>query len=152
MLARSLVSAVAVLSLAALGCHHGSSPSEPARQDALAMVSLNPAEGTVLPYGSPVDVTARVHYSFATAARGKIALIVYPGSGAIPTGLPIFTDPFSFPVEGREGEATLRFTVYPNLSDPALPKNSPITLDFSLFPEGITQTSIGFHAQYRLGS
>ena len=154
MLARSLVRAVVVLSLLALGCNHGSSPSEPARRDAISMVSISPAEGTVLPYGSStVDVTVRVHYSFAHAARGKIGLIAFPGNGGIPTGLPLFTDPFSFPVEGQEGDTTLHFILYLNLVDPqALPKGSRITLDFSLFPEGVTQTSIGFDAHYQLGS
>ena len=150
MLARSFVPAVAVLSLLAFGCHHGSSPSEPAHRDALSLVSISPAEGSVLPYGQPVDVTVRVHYSFASAARGKTSLLVYPGSGQLPTGAPIFTDPFSFPVEGQDGETTLRFTIYFNLTPP--PKGSPITLDFALFPEGVTQTGIGFDLHYQLGS
>jgi hypothetical protein len=152
MLARSLVRSVAVLSLVALGCHGSSSPSEPARQDALSLVSLSPAEGTVLAYGGTVDVTLRARYSFASANRGQIGLIAYPGSGGFPTGLPIFTDPFFFPVEGREGEVTLRFRVYFNLSDPPLPKGSRVTLDFALFPEGVNQSSTGFNAHYQLGS
>jgi hypothetical protein len=152
MLARSLVRSVAVLSLVALGCHGSSSPSEPARrQDALSLVSLSPAEGTVLPYGGTVDVTLRARYSFASANRGQIGLIAYPGSG-LPTGPPIFTDPFFFPVEGREGEVTLRFKVYFNLSDPPLPKGSRVTLDLALFPEGVNQSSTGFNAHYQLGS
>jgi hypothetical protein len=154
MSARSLVSAVAVavLSLAALGCHHGSSPSEPARRDALSMVSISPAEGTVLPYGSTrVDVTIRVHYSFANAARGTVGLLAYPGIAQLPTGLPVFAAPFSFPVDGQEGEATLHSTLFFDLSDP-LPKNSRITLNFALFPEGVTRTTIGFDAHYQLGS
>jgi hypothetical protein len=149
--AGSLVRAVAVLSLLALGCQHGSSPSEPARQDAIALVSISPAERSVLPYGSTVDVTARVRYSFASAVRGKISLIAY-GGNRIPTGPPIFTDPFFFSVEGQEGEATLRSTIYFDLADPPLPKNSPITLDFSIFPEGVDRTSISFSVLYQLGS
>ena len=54
-------------------------------------------------------------------------------------------------MEGREGEATLHATLYFNL-DPVPPKNSPITLDFSLFPEGVDRTSIGFTVLYQLGS
>jgi hypothetical protein len=151
--AKSLARAVAVLSLLALGCRHGSSPSEPtpARQDAISLISISPAERTVLPYGSTVDVTARVRYSFASAVRGKISLIAY-GGNRIPTGPPIFTDPVFFAVEGRDGEATLRSTIYFDLAEPPLPKSSPITLDFSIFPEGVDRTSIGFTVLYQLGS
>jgi len=150
--ARNLVRAVAVLSLVALGCGHGSSPTEPARpQDAISLVSISPAERTVLPYGSTVDVTARVRYSFASAVRGKVLLSAY-GGNRVPTGPLLFTDPFSFPVEGREGEATLRSTVYFDLIDLPPPKNSPITLDFTLFPEGIDRSSISFSVLYQLGS
>jgi hypothetical protein len=149
--ARNLVRAVVVLSLLALGCNHGSSPSEPVRLDKLSLVSLSPAEGATLPYGSNIDVTARVHYSFSSAARGKVGLLVYPGT-QLPTGLPVFATPFSFSVEGQEGEVTLHSTIFFNLSDPPLPKGSHITLNFALFPEGVNQTSIGFDAHYQVGS
>jgi len=138
----------------ALGCGHGhgSSPSEPVRLDAISLVSLTPAEGTVLPYGSNAEVTARVHYSFASKTSGKIGVLAYPGNG-LPTGLPVFATPFSFPLEGQEGEATLHFTIFFNLSDPqSLPKSSRITVNFALFPEGVDRTSIGFDAHYQLGS
>ncbi|HTQ79734.1 MAG TPA: hypothetical protein VMM92_07035 [Thermoanaerobaculia bacterium] len=155
MLVRSLVRAVAVLSLVALGCHgsHGSSPSEPARRDALSRVSISPAEGTILPYGSTtVDFSVRVHYSFASADRGSVGLIVYPGSAGRPAGVPILTEPSFFPVEGQEGDTTLRVIVHFETAEPALPKGARVTLDFSLFPEGVKQTTIGFTSQYQLGS
>src|SRR5262249_15769269 len=136
--------------LVALGCGHGSSPSEPARRDAISLVSISPAEGSVLPYGDTADVTVRVRYSFASAARGKIGLTAYRGD-QVPVDL-FFTDPLFLPVEGREGEATLRSKVYFNLFDPLPPKGSTVTLDLSLFPEGIDRTSIAFQVHYQLGS
>ncbi len=139
---------MAALGLMMLSCH-GSSPTAPRRQDALSLTSLTPAEGTTLPYGSTAEVSVRVRYSFASAARGKVGIIAYPA----PFGLPIVTDPVFFPVEGEQGEATLHFRIYFNLSEPRdLPKSSRIVVNFTLFPEGVQQSTTGFDSHYQLGS
>jgi len=138
-----------LLGLAAFGCN-GSSPtssSEPRRQDAISLLSLVPPEGSTLHAGETAQITARVRYSFATAARGKIGVLAFPA----PFGLPIFTDPFSFDLTGQEGEATLHLTIYFNLSDPKdLPRNSPVLVDLSLFPEGVDRTQVAVQARYQL--
>jgi hypothetical protein len=146
--AKSFVFAMVVLGLVTLGCH-GSSPTAPLRQNAISLASLTPADGTTLPYGSTAEVSVRVRYSFASAARGKVAITAYPA----PFGLPIFTDPIFSPVEGEQGEATLRFRIYFGLSEPGdLPKGSRIVVNFTLFPEGVQQSTTGFDAHYQLGS
>jgi hypothetical protein len=137
------------LGLVTLGCHGSSSPTAPARQNALSLASLSPVEGTTMPYGSTAEVSVRVRYSFASAARGKVGIVVTPA----PFGLPIYTDPFFLPLEGEQGEATLHFRIYFGLSEPRdLPKGSRIVVNLTLFPEGVQQSSIGFDAHYQLGS
>jgi len=146
---RNHVLVVVLLGLVAFGCNGSSptSPSEPRRQDALSLLSLDPPAGSTLRAGEAAQITARVRYSFATAARGKIGVIAFPS----PFGLPIFTDPFSFDLTGQEGEATLHLKIYFNLSEPQdLPRNSPVVVDLSLFPEGVNQTQVSAQAHYQL--
>ena len=141
----------AVITTLALGCGGGgggsSSPTEPARRDTIVLLSVDPPEGTRVRLGSKVQVVARFRYTFAQAAGGKIAVLVYP----LPFGLPLFTDPLlaQTDVEGQQGEATLRFSILLNDPDQQL-RPGPITADFSLFPQGQRVSTTHVQVRYEV--
>lgn len=139
------VSITFVMAISAFGCGGGSSsPTEPARQDSLVLLSVEPAQGAHVPLGKRVPVRARFHYTFKEAAGGKIGVLAYP----LPPNLPILTDPLlaQAVVAGQDGEATLVFDLL--LDDPALQPPSVIVMSFALFPQGQTVSTTGVDVRY----
>jgi len=139
-----------VMAVLAFGCGGGSSsPTEPARQDSLVLLSVEPAQGAHVGFGNRVPVRARFRYSFKEPAGGKIGVLVYP----LPFDLPILTDPLlaQAVVEGQEGEVTLLFDIV--LDDPDL-QSIPraIVASFALFPQGQTRSTAIVEIRYEVDS
>jgi hypothetical protein len=141
--------ALVVMITLALGCGgRSSSPTEPAaRRDSIVLLSVDPPEGTHVPLGGRVQVTARVRYTFEQAAGGTIDLIVTP----LPFGLPLLTDPLlaQVHVEGQEGEATLRFAILLDDPDHQL-RPGPIAAELFLLPQGQNQSSTSVQIRYEV--
>lgn len=136
--------ALIVMAVMVLGCGGGSSsPTEPARRDSLTLVSVQPAQGSQLRIGDIVEVQARLRYAFANPGGGKIGAITHP----VPFGVPIFTDPFQFNLEGQQGETTLVFDIYLNeLFEPLRP--GPIEVSLALFPQGQRESTASVEIRY----
>lgn len=139
-----------VMAVLAFGCGGGSSsPTEPARQDSLVLLSVEPAQGAHVGFGKRVPVRARFHYAFKEPAGGKISVLAYP----LPLNLPILTDPLPAQavVDAQEGEATLLFDLV--LDDPDLrPIPSTIVMSFTLFPRGQTTSTVFVEIRYAVDS
>lgn len=147
--APAIRAALVVMITLACGCGgRSSSPAEPAaRSDSIVLLSVDPPEGTHVPLGGRVQVTARFRYSFAQPGGGKIESIVTP----FPFGLPLLTDPLLAQVDvaGQEGEATLRFDIVLNDPDRQL-RPGPIVANLALFPRGQNQSSISAQIRYEV--
>jgi hypothetical protein len=144
--ARAIRIGLALMVVSALGCGGGSSsPTEPAQRDSLTLVSVQPAQGAQLRIGDTVEVLARMRYSFVNPGGGQIGVIAYP----LPFGLPIFTDPFQFNLEGQQGEATLLLDMY--LADPDEPlRPGMIQASFALFPQGQRESTASVDIRYEV--
>jgi hypothetical protein len=138
---------LSVLAFLILGCGGGSSPTEPAQRDSLALLSVQPAAGTHAQIGGEIHVVARFRYTFEKPGGGQIAVLVYP----LPIGLPLVTDPEPAKVElqGQEGEVTFPLDI--RLDESLIPLHpGPITADFALFPKGQTQATAVVQVRYEL--
>ena len=142
-----ILSLIAVL---AFGCGGGSSsPTEPARQDTLVLLSVEPAQGAHVGIGKRVPIRARFHYTFKDTAGGKIVVIATPA----PIGLPILTDPLlaQAVVGTQEGDATLTFDLV--LDDPDLhPIPSAVVMSFALFAQGQAVSTANVDVLYEVDS
>jgi hypothetical protein len=137
-----------VMTALVLGCGgRSSSPSEPAARDSIVLLSVDPPEGTHVPLGGRVQVTARVRYTFAQPAGGTIESVVTP----VPFGLPLLTDPLlaQVHVEGQQGEATLRFAILLDDPDHQL-RPGPIAAALFLLPQGQNQSSTSVQFRYEV--
>jgi hypothetical protein len=137
------------MAVLAFNCGGGgsSSPTEPARRDTLALLSVEPGQGAHVGSGKRVPIRARFHYLFKDTAGGKIAVIATPA----PIGLPILTDPLlaQAVVGTQEGEATLAFDLV--LDDPDLhPVPKAIVMSFVLFPQGQTVSTTNVEVRYEV--
>lgn len=137
-----------VLAVLILGCGGGgSSPTEPAHRDSIALLSVQPAAGTHAQIGGEIHVVARFRYTFEKPDGGSISVLVYP----LPIGLPLITNPLLAKVElqGQEGEVTFPFDIL--LDESLSPLHTgPITADFALFPKGQTQATAVVQVRYEL--
>lgn len=142
------VTLIVMIALAS-GCGGGSSsPTDPAaRRNTLVLLSVDPPEGTRVQLGGKVQVLARFRYTFEKPAGGKIGVLVVP----LPFGLPVLTSPLiaQAEVEGQEGETTLRFTILLDDPDRQL-RPGPIAADFTLFPQGQRESTIGVLVRYEV--
>ena len=147
--ALAIRAALVVMIALAIGCGgRSSSPAEPAaRSDSIVLLSVDPPEGTHMPLGGRVQVTARVRYTFQQPAGGTVEVVVTP----LPFGLPLLTDPLlaHVHVDGQEGEATLRFAIL--LDDPDHQLHpGPIAADLFLLPQGQNQSSTSVQIRYEV--
>ncbi|HEX3128715.1 MAG TPA: hypothetical protein VH394_15385 [Thermoanaerobaculia bacterium] len=146
---RAMSAGLLVSSVLILGCGGGggSSPTEPAQRDSLALLSVQPAAGTHAQIGGKIHMVARLRYTFEKPAGGEIAVLVYP----LPIGLPLVTnpEPAKVQVQGQEGEVTFPLDI---LLDEALIelRPGPIAVDFALFPEGQTRSTVSVQVRYEL--
>jgi hypothetical protein len=146
---RNVVAVALLLALSSLfACKGGPTPTSPEpRRNALSLSSIEPAEGSAFRVGDSIQVTATLRYSFAEAPAGSVAVFAYPGQ-SLPIGPPLFADPSRFAVQGRQGEITLRSQLS-TLDDGEL-QPGPLTVSFTLFPEGVARSQTFVEAHYQL--
>lgn len=141
----SLNCAAALLAALFVACG-GSSPTDPAPPiltDAISVSSVTPVAGSVLRAGQTVTFTAAVNYTLATAASGRIAIVIQDQTGE---SLDLPGEQSSVSVSRGTGSATLSSSV-------TIP-NSGVTsviVYLPLLPAGATTTSIVARVEYAVG-
>ncbi len=133
-----------VLVLLAFGCGGDGdrdSPTEPAPSaDSLALVSIEPREGTVLRVNQRVEVRTRLRYGLASQPRGEVNALAFSPDALVP----IFTSPLlpTANVSRGSGEVGLSF------SFTVPPGAKTVLVTYGLFPDGTTSSDKGVDILY----